>query len=68
MRTELKDTNGYLRKNNMRLNKSKTDKVFTEYVFVRGGYEDAKRYLNFRLKNRSEEMISMYFDITKSQK
>jgi hypothetical protein len=68
VRTELKETNEYLRKNDMRLTKNKTDKVFTEYIFVHGGYEDARRYLNFRLKNRSEELISMYFDMMKTPK
>jgi len=58
---DLKITNNYLRKNNMKLNKKGNDGTFTEYVFCNKGYEDPRRYLNVRLRNRTEELISVYF-------
>lgn len=61
---ELKATTIYLRRNNMRVIRGKTDDTFTEYVFIHGGYEDRRRYLNVRLRNRTEELISIYFAMT----
>lgn len=61
---ELKETTIYLRRNNMRVIRGKTDDTFTEYVFIHGGYEDHRRYLNVRLRNRTEELITIYFAMT----
>lgn len=58
---ELKKSNIYLKRNNMQLVKKGTDKDFTEYVFINAGYESHRRYLNVRLRNRTEELISVYF-------
>lgn len=58
---ESKQTHDYLSRNKMRLIKGKSDDTFTEYIFVHGGYEDSRRYLNVRLKNRTEELINIYF-------
>ena len=60
-RTELKETNTYARSNNLKLNKRTKDDTFTEFAFIHGGYEDHRRYLNVRLRNRTEELISVYF-------
>jgi len=57
---DLKRTNNYFRKNNMKLIKKSNDGTFTEYVFHCGGYEDPRRYLNLRLRNRTEELMSVY--------
>lgn len=61
---ELKKTTIYLRRNNMKVIRGKTDDTFTEYVFIHGGYEDHRRYLNVRLRNRTEELITIYFAMT----
>ena len=61
---ELKKSNIYLKRNNMQLVKKGTDKDFTEYAFYSGGYEDHRRYLNVRLRNRTEELMSEYFELT----
>jgi len=61
---ELKKSNIYLKRNNMKLIKKGMDKDFTEYVFYSGGYEDLRRYLNIRLRNRTEELMSEYFSMT----
>lgn len=61
---ELKTTTIYLRRNNMKVVRGKSDDTFTEYVFIHGGYEDHRRYLNVRLRNRTEELITVYFAMT----
>lgn len=60
-RAELKKTTIYLQRNNMSVIRGKTDETFTEYVFIHGGYEDHRRYLNVRLRNRTEELLTEYF-------
>lgn len=57
---EMKETADYLRANKMKLIKSDSDDTFTRYIFLYGGYEDSRRYLNVRLKNRTEELIDLY--------
>lgn len=62
VRSELKSTNTYARNRNLKLIKKGKDVTFTEYVFVHGGYEDVRRYMNIRLRNRTEELINDYFE------
>lgn len=61
-RSELKKTNIYARNKNMKLIKKSKDSTFTEYVFVYSGNEDSRRYLNIRLRNRTEELMNAYFE------
>ncbi|MFJ7932788.1 hypothetical protein [Sporosarcina sp. NPDC096371] len=61
VRAELKATNIYLRRHNMNMLRGETDDTFTEYIFLHGGYEEHRRYLNVRLRNRTEELLSVYF-------
>ena len=63
---ELRETSNYLRRNNMKLIRGTMDDTFTEYIFIYGGYEDRRRYLNVRLRNRTEELIGVYFSKTGS--
>lgn len=65
-RAELKETSIYLRRHNMKVIRGKMDDTFTEYVFIYGGYEDHRRYLNVRLRNRTEELLSVYLAMTGS--
>ncbi len=60
-RNEMKETNSYFNRNNMKVIKVKNDGTFTEYTFMSGGFEDHRRYLNVRLRNRTEELMSVYF-------
>lgn len=57
---DMRETSEYLRSNKMKLMKGKTEGIFTEYIFIHHGYEDSRRYLNVRLKNRSEELLALY--------
>ena len=45
-RAELEQTSIYLRRNNMKVIRGKTDDTFTEYLFY-GGYEERRRYSTF---------------------
>lgn len=63
-RAELKQTSIYLRRNNMKVIRGKTDDTFTEYLFLHGGYEERRRYLNVRLRNRTEELITVFLAMT----
>ncbi|GKV56740.1 hypothetical protein NCCP2222_26870 [Sporosarcina sp. NCCP-2222] len=60
VQNELTDTSMYLRRHNMKVIRSKMDDTFTEYIFMNGGYEDHRRYLNVRLRNRTEELLQFY--------
>lgn len=63
---EMKETSDFLRVNKMKLIKGDSDDTFTTYIFIYGGYEDSRRYLNVRLKNRTEELLEIYFKIVDS--
>jgi len=67
VRAELKETSNYARSHNMKLIKRGKDDTFTEYAFIHGGYEDKRRYMNIRLRNRTEELISIYFAMVENQ-
>ncbi|MET3576699.1 hypothetical protein ACFFIY_07335 [Bhargavaea ullalensis] len=57
---DLKESRLYMRRRSMKLIKGDRDDLFTEYVFIHEGYEDRRRYLNVRLRNRSEELLGVY--------
>lgn len=57
---DLRVTASYLRRRKMKVIRRSTDELFTEYVFLHGGYEDSRRYLNVRLRNRTEELLNQY--------
>ncbi|QNK87727.1 hypothetical protein H7992_21575 [Sporosarcina sp. resist] len=67
VRGELKDTNTYARNRNLKLIKKGKDGSFTEYAFIHNGYEDIRRYMNIRLRNRTEELINEYFAMVENQ-
>ena len=60
---ELKETKIHMRKRQMKVMRGAGDDTFTEYVFYHGGYEDHRRYLNLRLRNRVEELIRIYLSM-----
>jgi len=62
---ELKGTKLYLRQHNMKVLRGNHDDTFTEYVFFHGGYEEHRRYLNVRLRNRVEELLGVYLAMPK---
>ncbi len=60
-RNEMKQTTIYLKRNNMNVIKRLNDGTFTEYLFQYKGYENHRKYLNIRLRNRTEELMGVYF-------
>jgi hypothetical protein len=62
---EFKNTRLYLRQHNMKVIRGNRDDTFTEYVFFYGGYEEHRRYLNVRLRNRVEELLGVYLVMIK---
>ncbi len=63
VQAELRDATIYLRRHNMKVIRGEMDDTFTEYVFFHGGYEEHRRYLNVRLRNRTEELLTVYFEM-----
>ena len=65
---ELQETKIHMRKHHMKMLRGQGDDTFTEYVFYHGGYEDHRRYLNLRLRNRVEELMGVYFAIAAKER
>lgn len=57
---DIQKTNAYFRQHKMKLNKLGNDGHFTEYEFIYGGYSENRRYMNLRLRNRTEELLEEY--------
>lgn len=57
---ELGNTAAYLKMHRMSVVKGKTDDIFTEYTFLHDRTEDRRRYLNVRLRNHTEELLTRY--------
>jgi len=64
VQAELKVTKQYMREHNLRILKGANDQTTTTYTFFHGGYESDRRYLNVRLRNRTEELLEMYLNMT----
>lgn len=60
IRLDLKKTKHFLREHRLQIHRLHSDDLFTDYRFIYNGYEDSRRYLNARLKNRTEELLRMY--------
>lgn len=57
---DLRKAKKYMRDHKLKLLKGEVDKTTTTYTFFHGGYEQDRRYLNVRLRNRTEELLEMY--------
>lgn len=57
---DLRETRIYMTKNNYKMYKGEQTAEFTEYVFYYLGYQDQRKYLNLRLRNRTEELMRLY--------
>lgn len=58
--SDLKETHQYFRRNRMKLINEGNDGDFTEYRFIIGAEQYNRRYMNFRLRNRSQELLEIY--------
>lgn len=59
-RSDLKQTNIYLLRNNMKLIKFNSDKEFTEYILSGITFEERKKFSSTKLKERTEEIMQVY--------
>lgn len=57
---ELRETKDYMRKHQLKVETGKRDDFSTMYIFYYNGFNDMRRYLNVRLRNRTEELIRTY--------
>ncbi|WP_235872189.1 hypothetical protein [Siminovitchia acidinfaciens] len=57
---ELAEVKRYLHKNNIRVERMKSDEIFTMYLFLYKGYEEHHNYFNPRLRNKVEELLNFY--------
>lgn len=60
VQTDLKETKAYMRENSLKITRDNNDATTTDYTFFYGGYSQLRRYLNVRLRNRTEEQLEMY--------
>jgi len=62
IRKDLKQTEVYLLRRNMRLVVGRPDaNKETEYTFISSGIEERRKYASDELRSRSEELITEYF-------
>ncbi|MBL5767847.1 hypothetical protein MXL46_17745 [Heyndrickxia sporothermodurans] len=57
---ELAGVKRYMKQQQIKVEKIKSDDAFTMYMFLYKGYEEAHNYFNPRLRNRSEELMKYY--------
>ncbi|MHC8516209.1 hypothetical protein [Sporosarcina sp. ITBMC105] len=57
---DLKESSDYLRNRKYRIERTKDEPNFTTYTYYYDGYTDDRRFLNVRLRNRSEELLELY--------
>ncbi|MGE6487742.1 hypothetical protein [Paenisporosarcina sp. NPDC076898] len=57
---DLKETKQYMRQHNNKITRDNNDGTTTSYTFYFKGYEHHRRYLNVRLRNRTEELLTVY--------
>ncbi|TQR21779.1 hypothetical protein [Psychrobacillus vulpis] len=60
IRTELKKTDVYITRYNMRLVKGKTNEDYTEYTFIKSGHEEYRKYTRNQLREKTEELMCTY--------
>lgn len=57
---DAKETRLYMQQHNLKLTKGDKDDFATQYIFHHKGYQEKRRYMNLRLRNRTEELLSVY--------
>ncbi len=60
---DLHKAKSYLHKNNIKVERVKSDDGFTMYLFLYKGYESYHNYFNPRLRNRVEELLKEYLQM-----
>ncbi|MEK3887439.1 hypothetical protein [Bacillus sp. FSL K6-3431] len=65
---DLASVKSYLYKNNIKVERVKSDDTFTMYIFLYKGYEEEHNYFNPRLRNRVEELLREYMNGGQNEK
>lgn len=60
IRRDLKATNIYLVRYNMRLIQGKTIEGITEYTYINVGYEERHKFTSDQLRDKCEEILTTY--------
>lgn len=60
VQSELHAAHQYLQKNRLKIMRGNRDELFSEYIFIYNNNEEHRRYSNIRLRNRVEELLSIY--------
>lgn len=58
--SEYRETKDYTRKHQLKIETGKRNDFATEYIFYYDGFNEKRKYMNVRLRNRTEELISVY--------
>jgi glutathione synthase/RimK-type ligase-like ATP-grasp enzyme len=58
---ELAEVKQYMKINNMQVLEMNRDDAFTMYMFLYKGYEEHHNYFNPRIRNKVQELMSIYF-------
>ncbi len=59
---DLHKAKSYLHKNNIKVERVKSDDAFTMYLFLYKGYEEYHNYFNPALRNRVENLLREYLN------
>lgn len=54
-----RNSRAYIKQRDMRVIKLNRDDFMTEYSFFHDGYEEKRKYMNLRLRNRTEELMGI---------
>ncbi|MGE6260848.1 hypothetical protein ACQKCU_23730 [Heyndrickxia sporothermodurans] len=57
---ELAEVKRYMKQQQIKVEKGKTEENFTQYFIVYKGYDEYQKYFNPWLRNRTEELIRYY--------
>lgn len=57
---DLTATHLYFKENRLRLVNDGNDGMFTSYIMFDGNNQYRRKYMNYRLRNRSEELLGLY--------
>ena len=63
IRKDLKASEFFLTKHDMRLIRGETEDNCTEYILISRGHEERKKYTSIQLREKTEEMMYTYLSI-----
>jgi hypothetical protein len=58
---ELAEVKKYMKRNKLQVTEINRDDAFTMYLFIYKGYEENHNYFNPRIRNKVQELMTVYF-------